>query len=104
MKRVPRAKEVRRAARAILVARAVAEADAARAEVAIVFQTKITASRRASRANRAGSFPFKNRLDGRGQGPRRTLLLGEAYDYNIPEAAERNEAHREAQNEGRKAR
>jgi len=29
---------------------------------------------RASRANRAGSFPFMNRLDGRGQGPRRTLL------------------------------
>src|SRR5439155_16400258 len=52
----------------------VAEADAARAEGAIVFQTKITASRRASRANRAGSFPFMNRLDGRGQGPRRTLL------------------------------
>ena len=32
--------------------------DAARAADAIVFRTKITVSQRASRANRAGSFPF----------------------------------------------
>src|SRR5713226_7903676 len=60
MKRGPRARAVRRAVRGILAAQAVAEAaaDAARAADATVSQTKITVSQRASRANRAGSFPF----------------------------------------------
>jgi len=47
----------------------------ARAADATVFRMKITVSRRASRANRAGSYPFPwVGWDGRGQGPRRTLL------------------------------
>src|SRR5467141_134333 len=59
MRRVPRARAVRRAVRRALAARAEAAADAARAAAdATASQTKITVSQRASRANRAGSFPF----------------------------------------------
>src|SRR6266849_2046250 len=56
MKRARRAKAAGHAVQGILAARAAA--DAARAADASVFRTKITVSRRASRANRAGSFPF----------------------------------------------
>src|SRR5258708_22873564 len=57
MKRAPRAKAARHAVRRVLADPAEA-ADAARVADATVFLTKITVSRRASRANRAGSFPF----------------------------------------------
>src|SRR5216684_2463815 len=58
MKRAPRAKAARHAVPRVSAARA-AVADAARvAADATVSQTKITVSRRGSRANRAGSFPF----------------------------------------------
>src|SRR5258708_8207107 len=56
MKRVRRAKGAGHAVRRVLAAGAVA--GAARAADATVFRTKITVSQRASRANRAGSFPF----------------------------------------------
>src|SRR5713226_10682126 len=55
MKLARRAKAARHAVQGILAARAAA--DAARAADATVFRTKITVSQRASRANRAGSFP-----------------------------------------------
>src|SRR5712692_8299514 len=61
MKRARRAKAARRAVRGVLAGRAEDAGpvvDAARAADATVFRTKITVSRRASRANRAGSFPF----------------------------------------------
>src|SRR5207245_9217857 len=58
MKRGRRAKAARHAVRAILVDRAEEAADAARAAGATASQTKITVSRRGSRASRAGSFPF----------------------------------------------
>src|SRR5258708_23282830 len=57
MKPAPRAKAARHAVRRVLADRAAA-ADEARAADATVFLTKITVSQRASRANRAGSFPF----------------------------------------------
>src|SRR2546421_13047368 len=57
MKRARRAKAARREVQGILAAREEA-GDAARAADETVFRTKITVSRRASRANRAGSFPF----------------------------------------------
>src|SRR5713101_7416084 len=106
MKRGRRAKAARHGVRGILADRAEeAAGDAARAAGATASQTKITVSRRGNRASHAGSFPFPwMGWTARGQGPRRTLLWGEAYDYNIPETPERNEAYREAQNEGREAR
>src|SRR5216684_6896287 len=64
MKRAPRAKAARHAVRRVSAAPRTsaargAVADAARAAAgATVSQTKITVSRRGSRANRAGSFPF----------------------------------------------
>src|SRR3981189_1398421 len=58
MKRVQSAKAGVPAGRRVLAVRAEAAADAARAADASVFRTKITVSRRASRANRAGSYPF----------------------------------------------
>src|SRR5260370_12165720 len=57
MKPAQRAKAARHAVRRVLADRAEA-ADEARAADATVFLTKITVSQRASRANRAGSFPF----------------------------------------------
>src|SRR5260370_836190 len=57
MKPAQRAKAARHAVRRLLADPAEA-ADEARAADATVFPTKITVSRRASRANRAGSFPF----------------------------------------------
>src|SRR5216684_1130443 len=56
MKRARRAKAAGHAVQGILAARAAG--DAARAGDATVFRTKITVNQRASRANRAGSFPF----------------------------------------------
>src|SRR5207249_5932424 len=100
MKRARRAKADRRVVRAILAAQAV-EADVARAEDATVFQTRITVSRRGSDANRAGSFRFHGSGGRHGPGPSPHSAVRRAYDHNISETAERNEAHREAQNEGR---
>src|SRR5260370_40578999 len=57
MKPAQRAKAARHAVRRLLADPAEA-ADEARAADATVFPTKLTVSRRASRANRAGSFPF----------------------------------------------
>src|SRR6266853_464879 len=79
-------------------------AGATRAADETVFRTKITVSRRASPANRAGSFLFHEWAGRQGPGPSPHSAVGGAYDHDIPEAAERNEAHREAQDEGRKAR
>src|SRR5207253_2139857 len=61
MKRGRRAKVARRAVRRVLGGRAEDAGpvvDAARAADATVFRTKITVNQRASRANRAGRFPF----------------------------------------------
>jgi len=80
------------------------EADAARAaEDATASRTKITASLRGSRANRAGNFLFHGSAGRQGQGLA-ALCCEEKLMTTTFQAPERNEAHRKAQNEGRKAR